>query len=61
MDFIKSKNVLGALAVIPYVNTPHYLYSCLYTQKFSSFTKKHKCKMETDLLTFLAFPFSFGW
>lgn len=27
MDFIKSKNVLRALAVIPDKNTPH-LYSC---------------------------------
>lgn len=60
MDFIKSKNVLRALAVISYMNTPRYLYSCLRTP-FSSFMKKYKCVMETDSLTFLAFFFSSGW
>lgn len=60
MDFIKSKNVLRALAVISYMNTPRYLYSCLRTP-FTSFMKKYKCMMETDSLTFLAFLFSSGW
>lgn len=35
IDFIKSKNVLRALTIIPYVNSPH-LCGCLHTQSLAA-------------------------
>lgn len=43
MDFIKSKNVLRALAVIPDMNTPH-LYSCLHTLSLGASQRNTKVR-----------------